>query len=395
MTGYQADDPPVRYLLEALEADRERYPDLHQVYALVPAQIGDYEEQQALWYAKGVEPIPYTPISDADHSPLYQTLKEWGIFAENPTAWRREALRKLISEKPEDLDQEAVAKAVSLLAHGDASQLLGELSPASSWLIELETRKVFDSGQVCPGTWIASRVDDPEMIRACAGLRQVDEQSHWLIQNAVGAPNSSISAVRKKAWRLLLKAKSVHARPDLRAPWFEAARRLKAGEVDHASRALIAEAVKPSLNVRKLIALPGISDPREHPETMHRLLWLDFAAPDYTPVDEILAAWPQEVEHEARLIRTLSRVLSELLEEAADADFLNGHDRASDDVPSVAQHPQNEYHTGFYPITHLLAELWTRVEKKDVEKARTARTGVVRNPVSPPHAVAPVHARVC
>jgi hypothetical protein len=48
MVGYQADDPPVRYLLEALEADRERYPDLHQVYAFVPAQIGDYEKQQAL-----------------------------------------------------------------------------------------------------------------------------------------------------------------------------------------------------------------------------------------------------------------------------------------------------------------------------------------------------------
>jgi hypothetical protein len=31
MVGYQADDPPMRYLLEALEADRERYPDLHQV----------------------------------------------------------------------------------------------------------------------------------------------------------------------------------------------------------------------------------------------------------------------------------------------------------------------------------------------------------------------------
>ena len=33
LVGYQADDPPMRYLLEALEADRERYPDLQQVYA--------------------------------------------------------------------------------------------------------------------------------------------------------------------------------------------------------------------------------------------------------------------------------------------------------------------------------------------------------------------------
>jgi hypothetical protein len=188
----------VRYLLEALEADRERYPDLNHVYAFVPARADNHEEQRALWYAKGVEPILYTPLSDGDHSPLYDTLKEWCVFADNPTAWRREALRKFISKKPEDLDQQTVAEVVSLLAHGDASQLLGELSPDSSWLTELEKRKVFDSGQVCPGTWIASRVDDPEMIQACADLRQVDDRCQWIIQNAVGASNPNLSAVHKK-----------------------------------------------------------------------------------------------------------------------------------------------------------------------------------------------------
>jgi hypothetical protein len=313
----------------------------------------------------------YTPLSDSDHSPLYDTLKEWCVYADNPTAWRREALRKLISKRPEDLDQQAMAEAVTLLAHGDASQLLGELSPDATWLRELEKRRVFDRGQVCPGPWIASRVNDSEMIRACAELAQLDQESHRLIQYAIGGSNPSLSAVRKKAWRLLLNAKLVHGRSDLRAPWFEAAQRLKVGEVDHATRTLIAEAVKPSLTVRKPIALSGISDPTDHPETIHRLLWLDFAAPDYTPVAEILAALPQEVRHEAALIRILSRALLELLEEAGDAGFLNGHDRASDDVPSVAEHPQNEYYTGFYPITHLLAELWTRVAEKDAQEART------------------------
>jgi len=150
MVGYQADDPPVRYLLEALEADRERDPDLNQVYAFVPARADNHEEQRALWYAKGVEPILYTPLSDGDHSPLYDTLKEWCVFADNPTAWRREALRKFISKKPEDLDQQTVAEVVSLLAHGDASQLLGELSPDSSWLTELEKRKVREFLSVWP-----------------------------------------------------------------------------------------------------------------------------------------------------------------------------------------------------------------------------------------------------
>src|SRR5262249_10950443 len=149
--------------------------------------------------------------------------------------------------------------------------------------------------------------------------------------------------------------------PNFQAPLYEAARRVKGGEVNHATRMLITEAVKPSLSVRRPIALPGISGATDHPERIDRLLWIEFATPDYTPIAEVLAAWPQEVQHEAALIRTLSRTLVDVLEEAADVGFFTGHDRASDDVPSVAEHPQNEYHTGFLPIIRFLAQLWTRL----------------------------------
>ena len=82
LVGYEANDPPMRYLLEALEADRERYPDLHKVYALAPAKRDRYEPQQALWQAKGVEPILYTPSSNRNHSSLYDTLHEWWRYAD-------------------------------------------------------------------------------------------------------------------------------------------------------------------------------------------------------------------------------------------------------------------------------------------------------------------------
>jgi hypothetical protein len=307
-------------------------------------------------------------LSAIDHSPLYKTLEEWCSYADNPSAWRLEALRNIVSERPEKLAQEAIEEAVMLLAHGDASQLLGELSPHSDWLVELEKRRVFDRQRASPGAWIASRIDDPEMIRACAQLQQLDDQ--WLIQNAIATGDANLSAVRKAAWRLLLKTKSLRNRPNFQAPWYEAARRLKGGEVDHSTRMLIAEAVKPSLSVRRPIALPGISGVTDHPETIDRLLWIEFGTPDYIPIAEVLAALPQEVQHEAALIRTLSRTLVEVLDEAADVGFFSGHDRASDDVPSVAEHPQNEYHTGFLPIIRFLAQLWTRLAEKNIQEAR-------------------------
>ena len=70
LVGYAADDPPMRYLLEVLEADRERYPDLHQVYAFASCDAANEDVETALWRAKGVEPILYRP-NGHDHYPLY------------------------------------------------------------------------------------------------------------------------------------------------------------------------------------------------------------------------------------------------------------------------------------------------------------------------------------
>jgi NAD-dependent SIR2 family protein deacetylase len=51
LVGYEADDPPMRYLLEVLEADRERYPDLHKVYAFASCGGGSEGLMAALWRA--------------------------------------------------------------------------------------------------------------------------------------------------------------------------------------------------------------------------------------------------------------------------------------------------------------------------------------------------------
>ena len=57
----------------------------------------------------------------------------------------------------------------------DAAHLLGELLPEAEWLPLLAERRIFDDGKVHPGEWIAKRINDPEMIRACAGLAEFDE----------------------------------------------------------------------------------------------------------------------------------------------------------------------------------------------------------------------------
>jgi NAD-dependent SIR2 family protein deacetylase len=150
LVGYQAEDPPMRYLLEALEADRERFPDLQKVYAFASCELGEEKLEGALWRAKAVEPILYS-TNDDDHSSLYDSVREWQRYAEDPTAWRREQLRVVLNESPGSLPDARIQECAALPAHGDASQLLGELSPKAEWLPVLLEKRVFDREDTRPG----------------------------------------------------------------------------------------------------------------------------------------------------------------------------------------------------------------------------------------------------
>ena len=183
LVGYQADDPPMRYLLEVLEADRERYPDLQKVYAFAPSKPGEEERNHALWKAKGVDPILYT-VNDGDHANLYSNLREWRQYAQDPTAWRREQLRQIFSENSGVPVALSVQKCADLLVHGDAFQLLGELSPMAVWFSALLEKRIAGWKDALPGEWIAKRINDADMIRVCAGLEFFDDRTRWHIDQA-------------------------------------------------------------------------------------------------------------------------------------------------------------------------------------------------------------------
>lgn len=369
LVGYQADDPPMRYLLEALEADRERYLDLQKVYAFASCEHGNEDLVRALWAAKAVEPILYTSIQ-GDHSALYATLREWRKYAEDPTAWRRDQLRPTLSKAPDVAVEDRLQECVDLLGHGDACQLLGELLPAAEWLPVLVGRRVFDRDKELPGRWIAQRINDPSMISACAELNAFDEQVGWHVNRALEQEQSGLSPLREKAWRLLLAAKRAQRANYLDDSWYLAAPSIRRGKADFEARRLVSHILRPQLKIDKPIRWPDENRGPNAPEALHDLIRLDFDPADHPLPNDILNAWPKNAEQEIALFRTLDRVLLDALEEAQDAGVLDGWDRASYDVPSVAVHDQNAHRSGFYPITRTLADLWHRLAERDPDRAR-------------------------
>jgi hypothetical protein len=78
LVGYAAEDTAMRLLLETLDADRQRFPDLKPIYAIeVQSPIF-----ASMWKAKGIEPIEF-----AGHDEIYAVLAEWAAYAMNPGSY--------------------------------------------------------------------------------------------------------------------------------------------------------------------------------------------------------------------------------------------------------------------------------------------------------------------
>jgi hypothetical protein len=76
--GYSIEDPVLRYMMDALAADRMLGEVTQQAWALGDCEPGQEHIKTTEWKAKGVTPILYSvPVGSNDHSALHRTLQTW------------------------------------------------------------------------------------------------------------------------------------------------------------------------------------------------------------------------------------------------------------------------------------------------------------------------------
>ncbi len=125
--GYTADDPPVQYLLEALN----RTPGSREgVYAF---QAGSMSDAEARWLHKGVRPIAYD--GGGAHQSLWDSLTAWGVRARDPKAWYEDVIVRA-RKGPEALlpyERGQVAHVVSTIEGMRQFSASAEVPPAD-WL---------------------------------------------------------------------------------------------------------------------------------------------------------------------------------------------------------------------------------------------------------------------
>jgi hypothetical protein len=371
--GYGADDPPMRYILEVLSADRERYPDIREIFAFVSCKPDTAERARtsAIWSAKGATAILYDSTSSQDHDVLYDTIAEWATFAADPTAWRRREAGRILEQDPEAVNEGDWERLTWMLSGGDAGALIAEINPAPRWAGSFAKLGLFVGDRIPPLGWIQKRLGHPEMpgaviehipisIQTLAGL---EFHLSWLqTQTPVLAP------IFLQAWRLIVQVANDkrNALADRQMRWHRAMQAVDAQDHSLRIKRDIVACLRPRMLLRRPFRWPGLAEPKSTELRLRDLISVEWGPDQPDRLDVLVAKWPADSRPD--LLRSLLRALDEALEEAADIGNLQV---ASSDVRSISRHGQDEHPDGFYGIVRASVDLWEAEIAVRPDAART------------------------
>lgn len=134
LVGYQAEDPPMKYLLQGFVKDGN--PDRSRLFAF---DRGTPEEVNEKWRDRPVTAIPY-PGQGHDHSALWDTLTAWAVRADDPRSWRSSVV-EMARRGPRELEAHQRGMVAHLVRTQPGAKLFANAEPpvTPEWLC------VFDS----------------------------------------------------------------------------------------------------------------------------------------------------------------------------------------------------------------------------------------------------------
>ncbi|MBI1651383.1 SIR2 family protein [Hyphomicrobium sulfonivorans] len=367
LVGYSASDAPVRYILNILEADRERFPDLKTIYVLDQAKP-DTPSPSAAWDAIAVEPILFT----VSFQQFWADMGAWADLVELPRRWRKERLAELAGMQIDQVQPWERDQAIWMLSQQDGMDLLEHLPFSPQWIEFVRSHNLVkpNSGSdwaLC--RWAIAHFDSPlafqEVLKSAGAIGE--HAAALLLRGLDDKNRKPIPPHLERAWRLLAISLR-QTRPQDRWMHYAAFGRVK---TDTASGDDLREILQ-LFTPRLLISMPYSShDVSEGEPTLSALCRREFKTQRHPRLEEFLNVLPPTSAAIWPLIQIASGALIETLLLARDAERTGArYDLVGYDVPSVADHPQNAHHDGFLPLVRLSAELWVRLLAIEPAKAQ-------------------------
>lgn len=396
--GYSAEDPPMRYLFDALAAEREGDRRIRDAYALVPAQRGGEEAAAKVWRSRGIVPIPYDP--GRRHAALHETLVAWAGIWRGGLRSRQNIVSEYGPKDPTHLGPEVISQVCWALSEPDGviARQFAEIQPPPplTWLPIFEKEGLLnraaapgtrlplvdpgrnttapsrlDQVTLALGAWLCGHLAHPDLIRwVIESGRSLHPEWADMIHQRLDREHAPPAAF-SKVWRILSGERH---RPILDLDVFSICGRLSSEAWSAALRLDLVGTLTPFLNFRQAWSRPRQLEGESRELGVHDLVSVECAVRAGEMVSTLvkrLAACPNA----SIALRDLAWELTELLRQALDllsiVDLANAEwDPSYIQHPSIAPHPQNIHGAGWTWLIELVRLAFQALARDDPDQAR-------------------------
>lgn len=374
LIGYSANDAPVRYFLNVLEADRARFPNLRPVYAF-DAYEADPVDAEAGWGTLAVTPLPYCkfdPVTgDDDHSPLWGDLVQLADMIDHPKQSCEDRIRQILTGASGVLKGRQLRELSWLLDdRNDLWPVVIKTITDPGWFRILQDNNLWSNQEaawIIPA-WIASNFEDRQRFLTAVEWLQIlgSDFLSRLEQRLWQAPPGS--PIWLKAWRVMLSAQAGAFEDNV----YIFKRRLETDLVLDSDLVQAVAYLKPVL----VASLPwGFHDENWDEEGVDDLRLsklssfdLDVVEGTATVIVETLNALD---DHAARILELGSEALHSSLQQLVDIEMIvDDYDMSDYSVPSVEDHVQNKHHNGVIFLVRAIVNAFPKVVVADRDRAR-------------------------
>ena len=414
--GYGINDPMLRYMLDALAADRLRGESPLEMFAFVGYSDESKKKEMAnKWEAKNVTPILYRKRAERDdkycgHFFLYETLREWAKTHRDGLRGKERIVVDIAKEQPSATDKYNIDR--MLWALSDPSGLPAKRFANSNPAPSLDWLDVFPDS-FCESDhltgWLVRHLDDPKLLlwmvnHSICSRHKLARKIDWhisrlaefeferkgdkkLAQIRANAPMAIPCRSMRVLWRLFLIGRIKKARNPRDYDYYNWQYRFAQDGLTAGLRLELREMLapmvflsEPCLELREMLASMMPSNERKRlegeinrePKRVNELVDSKITL----SADDIHYCLPgNNNEHWIKASPELLPEFTSLLRDAL--DLLRDLGKADDkkdlsfyDQPSIAEHPQNKRFRAWTSLIDLTRDAWLATSTQSPERAR-------------------------
>lgn len=400
--GYSVGDPVVRYMMDALAADRSSSESVGKAFVMVGSSPQRLEEVRRDWESRDMVPIIYDERDD--HELLHATIREWSRVYQQGMLGRQALIEKWASHAPvKPYQSEMVSQIVWAVSQpqGGIAKKFAELDPSPS----IEWLEVFDEhgllrcdapsgavgnlGALCDGTpnrcrslplspvaqalseWLCKHLDDPGAVSwALRSGGALHPDLRRMVRKELMLKGSSIRSSLRKIWGLLADENHQPSQPGFLHQSLSTA--LSDGCWNSVAKAELLDALRPSLRLTPaslgilyercdVDAVGRYADVELHMSGGHAIGWMLVDLRNSEEWDSILPELCDDV-------TTLLKRGLELFEAADEASPTE--DPSLSAFPSIEDCPEHRFECHWTTLISLTRDSWRAMARTNPRDAR-------------------------